>query len=144
MILSISYECTQHEDQIMFSVDINDETVSEKFLDGQTHQVDYSFDNSDDPRAITVSLIMQGKTHEHTKINDTGNIVSDCAILIKSIIIDGIDVTDIFCQGKQCYKHDNNGTSDQFVDEFYGYIGCNGTVKFEFSVPMYRWFLEHC
>lgn len=91
----------------------------------------------------TIDILMQGKSHAHTKIDSEGNILYDVYAKIDKIIFDEVDVTEIFCEGKQCYIHDNNGTSDEFVDEFYGLIGCNGTVKIDFYTPLWQWYLNY-
>ena len=41
------------------------------------------------------------------------------------------------------YRHDYNGTTDPFDDEFYGEMGCNGTVSLKFTTPIYLWLLEN-
>lgn len=144
MSLIISYEFTQKEQQILFSVSADDSVIFEQFADGKSHDLKYDFDNTDEHRIIKIKMSMRGKTHEHTVIGENNNILSDCAIIIKSISIDGIDVTEIFCLGNRCYTHNSNDASDEFTDEFYGYIGFNGDVCIEFSVPLHVWFLKYC
>lgn len=101
------------------------------------------FDVDDDQSENHQLIIdMQGKTPDHTKIDDEGNILEDVVVNVDKIIIDDIDVTDIFCKGALCYRHDFNGTQEEIVDEFYGVIGCNGTIIIEFTTPIHIWFLE--
>jgi len=144
MLLNISYTCSQVQEQVLFLIKIDDQTVVEKSLDGAHHQFIYQFDDSDASRLVRVIMSLQGKTHEHTVIDEQGNILSDCAVTIDSIVLDDINVTEIFCQGLECYTHDTNGTTPKFLDEFYGFLGCNGDVEIQFSLPIYRWFLDHC
>ena len=89
-----------------------------------------------------IRVIMSGKEPRHTTIDETGNILTDVMIKVESIRIDDIDCTDIFCSGLECYRHDANGTQAEFVDEFYGLLGCNGTATFEFTTPVHLWFLK--
>lgn len=112
--------------------------------DGQSHQFHYDFDDSDEFGKVKITIAMCGKTQNHTEIDQSGNIVSDSAVIINSIAIDDIDVTEIFCQGFACYTHNSNGSCDRFLDEFYGYMGCNGEVGIEYTLPLYKWFLTHC
>lgn len=144
MLCSVIYEFTCKEKQILFQIKIDDNIVVDTFLDGKKHQTDCYFEDSVENKDIKVILSMQGKTHEHTIVDDQGQIESDCAVLINSIIIDDIDVTELFCQGAQCYRHNMNGSADEMLDEFYGFIGCNGVVEIKFSVPLYKWFLSKC
>ena len=144
MSLNIVYHCTRAQDQITFSIKVDDHLILQKTLDGAKDQITYQFDDSDEFRVVKVTMSLQGKTHKHTEIDDQGNILSDCAVCIDSIVLDGIDVTEMFCQGLACYTHDTNGTTEKFLDEFYGFLGCNGDVCIEFTVPLYRWFLNNC
>jgi hypothetical protein len=101
------------------------------------------FEVDDDVQSThNITISMSGKQSKHTTIDELGNILTDVMIKVNSIIIDEIDCTDIFCSGLQCYRHDSNGTHAEFVDEFYGLLGCNGTVTFEFATPIHLWFLE--
>lgn len=89
-----------------------------------------------------LQIKLDGKNQQHTKVDVDGNIISDAAVEIKRFDIEDIGVLDVFCSGKKCYVHNFNGNSDSFEDEFYGYIGCNGTVTFDFYSPIYLWIGE--
>mgnify|MGYP003352455181 CR=1 FL=1 len=41
------------------------------------------------------------------------------------------------------YRHDYNGTGQPTEDNFFGVLGCNGTVELRFTTPIYLWLLEH-
>jgi hypothetical protein len=41
------------------------------------------------------------------------------------------------------YQHDFNGTGKLTTQNFYGELGCNGTVSLKFSTPIYIWLLEN-
>ncbi len=87
---------------------------------------------------------MSGKTYQHTVVADDGSIESDASISISRLEFEDIDMMPIFCQGATCYMHNyNDATRPVELDEFYGYIGCNGTVDIEFETPMYLWFNKH-
>jgi hypothetical protein len=91
----------------------------------------------------SITIGMSGKDSKHTTIDKLGNILTDVMIRVEHIVIDEIDCTDIFCSGLRCYRHDSNGCQPEFVDEFYGLLGCNGIVTFEFTTPIHLWFLSH-
>jgi hypothetical protein len=144
MFLTIGYRCIQSAKQILFTVEFDGAVIASTYLDGQKHECYHHLDGNQEPRTVQVQLMLQGKTQEHTVVDQENQIIKDCAVIIDSIVIDSIDVTDIFCQGLPCYQHDTNGTSQSFIDEFYGYMGCNGVVKIEFALPIHKWFLDRC
>ena len=99
--------------------------------------------NIDDAEAVQkLQFIMSGKTAEHTKIDDHGTIIADAMIEITRVTIDGIDINQLFINKTQ-YNHDFNGSQAAVVDQFYGCMGCNGNLTFEFSTPIYLWLLEN-
>jgi hypothetical protein len=89
-----------------------------------------------------VEIEMSGKLPEHTAIDDQGNIVEDCTIEISEFSLDEIALVHLFTDNCK-YTHDFNGSQAPVVDKFFGNMGCNGIVKFEFSAPLYIWMLEN-
>ena len=87
-------------------------------------------------------IVLQGKLPEHTKIDEQGNIISDATLQISNVTIDDLDVNTVF-QSNSVYTHDFNGTQPEIKDTFHGIAGCNGTISFEFSTPVYLWLLEN-
>jgi hypothetical protein len=88
--------------------------------------------------------MMRGKTAKHTRVDHDHQILWDSAVIIDQIQFDRIDVTACFCQGQLCYQHDNNGHTEPMLDKFYAYMGHNGIVTLDFSLPIWQWFLEQC
>jgi hypothetical protein len=87
---------------------------------------------------------MSGKTHQHTVVEADGSVSSDSSILISRLEFEDIDMMLVFCQGLTCYQHNHNDPNRPVeLDEFYGYIGCNGVVDIEFDTPIYLWFNKH-
>jgi hypothetical protein len=105
-------------------------------------QVEIQHPMSDDDGEHELTFEMFGKTSEHTKIDQDGNIISDAMLSISSIEIDQIDI-DYLAQLSAVYHHDFNGSQSVVEDKFYGSMGCNGVVIFKFSSPIYLWFLEN-
>ena len=97
---------------------------------------------SDDDGEHHLRIVMSGKTADHTQVDDQGNIIKDATLQISTVTIDGIDVNQLFNE-KTVYTHDFNGTQPEIADTFYGVAGCNGTVSFKFSTPIYLWMLEN-
>jgi hypothetical protein len=99
---------------------------------------------ADNPASHRLSVIMQGKTRQHTKVGADGMIEHDNSITFSQLEFEDIDMMPIFCQGWLGYYHSNNDVNRSVeVDEFYGYMGCNGTVNIEFDTPIYLWFNQH-
>lgn len=131
---------------IQYTVKFNDSIIAQFCCDDQTHMIDYSMSDRDDDIVNNCSfqITMEGKNQSHTIVTDDGNIESDCYAILEQIIFEEIDVTEEFAQGQETYTHNNNGTSEIFVDEFYGFLGCNGTVTLSFSTPVHLWMLKKC
>ena len=102
-----------------------------------SHDID---DNDDSDHELRIVLI--GKTSDHTHVDELGNIVKDATLQISNVVIDTIDVNQLFLE-KCVYTHDFNGTQPEIADTFHGIAGCNGTISFQFSTPIYLWLLEN-
>jgi hypothetical protein len=120
-------------------------------LDGQSQwqgqpgtdvqEISVEFNDADDQTHV-LEFVLSGKTSEHTRITEQGEIVSDVTVQIKDIAFDDIVIDQIFSELAE-YHHDFNGTQPAIVDRFYGEMGCNGTVRLEFTTPIYLWLLEN-
>ena len=102
----------------------------------------FSHDISDDDGEHELRVVMSGKTSDHTRVDEAGNIVKDATLQISNVVIDDIEVNHLFLD-KCVYKHDFNGTHPKIEQAFYGVAGCNGTISLKFSTPIYLWLLEH-
>jgi hypothetical protein len=105
-------------------------------------KIAFAHDMSDDDGEHRLRIVISGKTADHTQIDDQGNIIKDATLQISAVTIDGIDVNQLFSE-KCVYTHDFNGTQSETKNTFYGTAGCNGTIAFEFSTPIYLWLLEN-
>jgi hypothetical protein len=120
------------------------------FVDGQQKSsqlatdefVTFEYDIPDDDTTHAIEVQLLGKTDDHTVLDDQGNIISDRVVEIANIMLDDMDSTDLLIK-RATYIHNFNGNGDTIADEFYGIMGCNGTVRFEFSTPVYIWLLEN-
>jgi hypothetical protein len=101
-----------------------------------------TFDITDDEATHRLQFVMTGKTADHTKIDEQGNITSDAVLKISNILVDDI-LIDTLLNNMIDYTHDFNGTKNTTTDKFYGTMGCNGTATFEFTTPFYLWLLEN-
>ena len=64
-----------------------------------------------------VRLEMSGKTDQHTKIDEQGNIIKDALLEFKNFEIMGIDLNVLIHKQAQ-YRHNHNGHSDEVVQNF--------------------------
>ena len=105
-------------------------------------KISFSHDINDDDSEHELRIVISGKTSEHTKIDESGNIVKDATLQISNVVIDDVNIDQLFL--KNCvYEHDFNGTQPKTAASFYGTAGCNGTISFKFSTPIYLWLLEN-
>ena len=88
-----------------------------------------------------LQLTMKNKTQNHTIVDENNNIIQDAMLKVDNFILDKIELHNTFLENT-VYHHDFNGTGKPIKDLFFGEIGCNGTVVFEFTSPIYIWFLE--
>ena len=104
-------------------------------------KISFAHDISDDDGEHQLRIVISGKTTGHTQVDDQGNIIKDATLQISTVTIDGIDVNQLFLD-RCVYTHDFNGTQTEIQDTFHGVAGCNGTIVFEFTTPIYLWLLE--
>ena len=90
-----------------------------------------------------LKLVMSGKNKTHTKVNTLGEIIDDIYFKIDRLEFEDLDMREIFCLGYQGYTHNFNSSQPEFLDEFYGQLGCNGTVTLRFSTPIFLWLNDH-
>lgn len=119
-------------------VTLDQVTIFETAHVTETVQVQHEISDADGEHELTFELF--GKQSEHTKINETGEILSDALLAVSNISLDGIDLDQIF-QSVAVYQHDFNGTQAATTAKFYGHMGCNGTVTLKFTTPVYLWLL---
>ena len=101
--------------------------------------VDHEFSDADGEHVLRITL--KNKLPEHTQVDEQGNILSDALLNVSEISFDEIDCTQIV-HDHAVYHHNLNGTGPTIEDQFFGDIGCNGTVELKFTTPVYLWLLE--
>jgi hypothetical protein len=115
-----------------------------KFFDNDispgTHHVIHEFESQDQSHYFKIRL--KNKTHQHTQIDESGQIISDALITIKNVCLDEIQIDQLMCE-KAEYIHDGNGSKTIAIHKFYGNLGCNGHAQLQFSTPVYLWLLEN-
>ena len=141
MKIELDFSASKDCQDIVLEVYCNDKKITES-LARQTRQ-SVSLDLPDDPADHVLRLIMRGKNHTHTVVDDQGQIIEDIYFVVDRLEFEELDMKEIFCQGLPCYTHSFNQDQPAILDEFYGYIGCNGAIDIKFSTPIFLWLNEH-
>ena len=122
--------------QVRFDQDVRQYTLTDQIV-----EIAGNFpDNSGLDHVMEISLL--DKLPEHTKIDLGNNILADRVVEITEVSLDGVVLGDAFCAAAK-YHHNFNGSGPDIIDNFYGTLGCNGTVRFEFASPCYLWLLAN-
>ena len=108
-------------------------TIFENAHVTETVQLQHQMSDADGEHELTFELF--GKLPEYTKITETGEIVSDSLLELSNISMEDISL--------EIYSHDFYGSQTAINDQFYGTMGCNGTVTLKFTTPVYLWLLEN-
>jgi hypothetical protein len=104
--------------------------------------VNVSHDIAEDDAEHQLRVILKNKLPEHTTVDADGNITQDAVLNIGSFEFEEIDVGQVV-QEQAVYYHDFNGSAAEIQDQFFGSMGCNGTLSLKFSTPIYIWLLEN-
>lgn len=111
----------------------------------ETHvqqRIDFSYDIADNDGTHTMKFVIKGKTADHTKLDQQGNIVSDARLIVEKVCFADIELGHMLTN-VATYTHDYNGTAQSTTQKFYRELGCNGVVELSFSTPVYLWLLEN-
>jgi hypothetical protein len=108
----------------------------------QNQMVEVELDDTERELPHTLQFEMFGKNKTHTVLDQNNEIIQDACILVQNIFFDDIAV-DFIVSKLGVYLHNFNGTKDYVEDKFWGTMGCNGTVSFEYTTPSYVWLLEN-
>lgn len=122
-------------------VRIDGQSIWRGSVDDQAQIISHEMEDADD-RHHLLEIELLDKKLEHTQIDEQGNILSDLLVTVSDFKFDGIEIDQIVYT-QATYNHDFNGTKDPVKDEFYGTMGCNGTVSMFFTTPVYLWLLEN-
>ena len=138
--ISFSIGSSDYSKSIGVIVRLNNQVLFEQ--QHLTELVNFSHNISDEPGEHELEIQLINKKLEHTKIDQQGNLTEDVVLEITNLAFDGLYLTNILSKVAE-YHHSYNGNSKEFVDKFFGVMGCNGTVKIKFTTPIYIWLLEN-
>jgi hypothetical protein len=137
----ISFEACSTGPDLMLTVWFDGEKIWQSCPGRVPLVIQHEFSDSDDKHHV-LELELSGKIPEHTKINEDGSILEDRCLRIQKLSLDDIELGYLLTT-TAAYHHDFNGTGQPVIEKFYGDMGCNGRVKFEFTSPVYLWLLEN-
>jgi hypothetical protein len=138
--LSFTLAISKHLPDIVLDIKLDQQSLFHGVLD-QEIKISHDLDD-DNPARHVLSMTMSGKTAQDTEINSDGAILQDVVVTMTDVTFDEINIDKLVHQHAR-YQHDFNGSGPVVQDQFYGTMGCNGTVTFEFSSPVYIWLLEN-
>ena len=107
-----------------------------------TEPIEFYHDMNDDTADHDLRFLLKNKPADYTQVDAAGNIIKDARLKISNIEFDEIAL-DYMATQQATYTHNFNGAGAETQENFYGEIGCNGTVSLKFSTPIYLWLLEH-
>ena len=139
--INISFDLTSSD----YSCDLGFEIFNDDKLLLNTEHVKartpVAFALNSEPGEQQLQFVLKNKTADHTTVDNNSKIVKDAFLNISNFRINDIKLGDRF--PLQCrYHHDFNGSQEPAVVPFYGDLGCNGEVVFQFQSPVYYWILE--
>lgn len=137
---TISFKIRATGPDLFFSAQLNGRPFIVQRVQGEWTEFVHSFE--DHPGAYVLELEMAGKEPHHTEIDPEGNIIKDRWIEVRDFAMQGIPLAHALIEHSY-YLHNFNGTGDTVRMGFYGDMGCNGVVRFEFSGPATLWLLEN-
>jgi hypothetical protein len=141
MQLNLEFSASADCPDIFIEIYLDNNLIFKSTAQQQSQQVLCEID--EDPADHTLALVMSGKNQSHTVVNDNDEITNDIYFKIDRLEFEDLDMQEVFCLGKECYTHSFNSNQPEFLDEFYGIIGCNGTVKINFTTPIYLWLVDY-
>jgi hypothetical protein len=119
---------------------LDNQLIESFVLTDQPQQFRHEFDDAAADHKF--EIVLSNKRAEQTKVDQHGQILEDVLAEVYDVKINEIEVGPVF-YGQSLYFHDSNGYSKPVVGQFFRQLGCNGTVKFEFSTPGYVWLMEN-
>jgi len=120
---------------------LNDDVLLSTVASENEYNLTADLDNKTE---YCLRIVIDGKTNQHSKV-EQNKMVSSAQIILEKLMIDTIDIKHIIQQSDKCmsYKHNTNNNTDEIVEEFYNDVfGYNGTVEIKFYMPIKDWFLE--
>jgi hypothetical protein len=142
MHIELDFSANENCEEIVLEVYLDQTKLFQSIAQTTTQTIVH--DIVDTPGNHELKLVMSGKNRTHTKLDSEGKILSDIFFKIDRLEFEELDMKEVFCLGRLSrHRHSFNSTQPEFDDEFYGEIGCNGTVFIPFDTPIYLWLSDN-
>ena len=138
-LLSLMAQATGND--LRLEIKFDNQIKFSKILSTDPEIIKFGFDDNSNSKHV-MEIVLSGKQQHHTVLDSAGSIVSDRIIKISNVSLDNIQLGQTFLN-KNIYTHDFNGTAEKTQQQFFGIMGCNGSIRFEFTSPVYLWLLEN-
>jgi hypothetical protein len=138
----LSFDVSPSDAEAAISLQVYLNSILILDVDHVKQPIQFAHDISDEDGEHELKLVMGGKNQTHTVIDEHGNILKDANLIFSNFAFDTLELNYLVCS-KMVYTHDFNGTQPMIDDIFHGIAGCNGTVSFRFTAPVYLWLLEN-
>jgi hypothetical protein len=86
-----------------------------------------------------LAIELRHKLPEHTVIDEQGKIIEDSVLLIDSLSIEDVDITEQLSTNQKLFYYEHSGGRHTL----YNTLGVNGKAIINFSSPIYVWMLEN-
>ena len=127
--VAIQFDFVSHDVESGLSVDVDFNGEHIQTLD-RSQTVRLAVDCK--PGEQVLQFTLKNKTPAHTVLNNNNEIIRDACVGIENFELDHVALEHTFFE--QCrYHHDFNGSQNAIVDDFFGTMGCNGTVSLRFT-----------
>lgn len=122
-------------------IKLDSQTAFDRTIENESQSVEVEIDDEKE-KTFPLEFILKNKTADHTVVDDEGNILEDSELIFSDIKVDEINIEELFWFQAE-YSHNFNGSGEPTTENFYGSMGCNGTVKIDITTPIYLWLLEN-
>lgn len=138
--ISFTVDNTDYTCNIGLEVLHNNKKVFDSNHINKVTEVQFTVNNKQDKHNLVFK--MKNKSDDHMTFDENNNVVTDACLRIDNLKFNYIELEHTFYE--RCkYYHDFNGNSDKIVENFYGTMGCNGEVVFDFETPVYHWLVHN-
>ena len=142
MHLELDFSANENCEDILLEVYLDQDKIFQSTAQTTMQPVVHELDDEEGTHELR--LVMTGKNRKHTTVDSEGKILTDIFFKIDRLEFEELDMWEVFCLGHNSrHRHSFNSTQPEFDDEFYGTLGCNGTVTMPFETPIYLWLSEH-
>lgn len=137
----LSFRAVSNGTGLRLTVRLDHDIIFNQLITQDAITVNHEFDDTIQ-QAHLLEFELSGKQPQHTMLDADNNIIQDLLLTVDNIQFDDISLDATVSKlGK--YRHNFNETKQSICQNFYGSMGCNGTLSFEFSSPAYIWLLEN-